>query len=462
MEDNVKLEMVEMVDADRSGDAVRSGKAVVVGFDLSACEAFRFVGTSSDNVKKLNDNVDWKRMDDNVKMEWRMNCLTPNFKYMEHEPLVQGNYYHIFNRGNNRCNLFEQPAEYEHFLWLYDKYVSPVADTLAWALMRNHFHFLVYIKKDVVYKYSIETLNRISPDKIWYEDHKWETVGLLELFDADRSEDAVRSGKVDVVGFDLSACVAPDNVKMEEDNVKLKLVNADRSKDAVRFRKPVPYRHFSHLFNAYSRYLQTRNGRTGNLFERPFKRKMIDTDEYLKTVVLYIHNNPVHHGFCNHTMEYPWTSYLTSISEKPTKLNRVEIIKLFHDTENFKQQHNHEIDIAPIEKWLEIAPSDLHDYDLNLSQHESDADRSRDAVRSGDADVVGFDLSACAAPDNVKMMEMIDEIEIVDADSSIIDADRARPDWSGSRDAVRSGEAAPENVAEIPADGKRETNETRI
>ena len=58
MEDNVKLEMVEMVDADRSGDAVRSGKAVVVGFDLSACEAFRFVGTGSDNVKKLNDNVD--------------------------------------------------------------------------------------------------------------------------------------------------------------------------------------------------------------------------------------------------------------------------------------------------------------------------------------------------------------------------------------------------------------------
>ena len=296
---------------------------------------------------------------------------------MEHEPLVQGNYYHIFNRGNNRCNLFEQTTEYEHFLWLYDKYISPVADTLAWVLMRNHFHLLVYIKKDVVYKYSIETLNRISPDKIWYEDHKWETVGLLELFDADRSEDAVRSGG----NFDLSACVAParlrhsrqtgivglaggpDNVKMKEDNVKLELVNADRSKDAVRFKKPIPYRHFSHLFNAYSRYLQIRTGRTGNLFERPFKRKQIDNEEYLKSVILYIHNNPVHHGFCNHTMEYPWTSYLTSISEKPTKLKRDEVIKLFNDTEDFKQQHNHEIDIAPIEKWLEIAPSDFHDFD---------------------------------------------------------------------------------------------------
>ena len=43
-----------VVDADRSGDAVRS----VGNFDLSACAAFRFIGTSSDNVKNAKyDNV---------------------------------------------------------------------------------------------------------------------------------------------------------------------------------------------------------------------------------------------------------------------------------------------------------------------------------------------------------------------------------------------------------------------
>jgi REP element-mobilizing transposase RayT len=407
---------------------------------------------------------------------------------MEHEPLVQGNYYHIFNRGNNRCNLFEQPAEYEHFLWLYDKYISPVADTLAWVLMRNHFHLLVYIKTDVVYKYSIETLNRISPDKIWYEEHKWETTDLsasagpdnvTKSINADRSRDAVRSGG-SVVGFDfdLSACAAPDNVKILKDNVNLELVNADRSRDAVRFKQPVPHKHFSHLFNAYSRYLQIRTGRTGNLFERPFKRKLIDNEEYLKTAVLYIHNNPVHHGFCSHPLEYPWTSYLTSISEIPTKLKRDEVIKLFSNKENFEQQHNQKIDVGQFEKWLEIAPSDLHDLDLS---EQVDADRSIDAVRSGETDVVGFDLSAYAAParlrhsggpDNVKKKRMDDKVKMevvdekVDADRSgdavrseelttvgfdlsacaapdnvengIIDADRACPDISGSRDAVPS------------------------
>jgi hypothetical protein len=104
----------------------------------------------------------------------------------------------------------------------------------------------------------------------------------------------------------------------------------------------------------------------------------------------------VNHGFCSHPLEYPWTSYLTSISNKPTKLKRDEVIKLFSDTKNFKQQHIHEIDIGQIEKWLDIAPSDLHDYDLS----NPDADRSGDAVRSE----VDVDLSACNAPDNVKIL----------------------------------------------------------
>jgi len=80
-----------------------------------------------------------------------------------------------------------------------------------------------------------------------------------------------------------------------------------------------------------------------------------------------------------------------------------------------------------------------------------DADRSGDAVRSEEA-AVGFDLSACAASrwigtgsDNVKMEEDIVEMIMVVTDSFVVDADR-------SGDAVRSGEtdlsafAEPDNV----------------
>ena len=87
-------------------------------------------------------------------------------------PLKEGIFYHIYNRGINSCNLFREPDNYEHFLELYDKYISPVAETFAWVLMPNHFHLLVRVKEDVVYKYS--NADR-SIDAVRFEEQKWQT-----------------------------------------------------------------------------------------------------------------------------------------------------------------------------------------------------------------------------------------------------------------------------------------------
>ena len=61
-------------------------------------------------------------------------------------PLENGNYYHVYNRGNNGIDVFFDTESYHHFLRLYNKYISPIAETYAWCLLRNHFHLLVYIK----------------------------------------------------------------------------------------------------------------------------------------------------------------------------------------------------------------------------------------------------------------------------------------------------------------------------
>ena len=61
--------------------------------------------------------------------------------------LQPGVYYHIYNRGNNRENLFLENRNYPYFLTLYEKHVEPIADTYAYCLMRNHFHLLVRIKE---------------------------------------------------------------------------------------------------------------------------------------------------------------------------------------------------------------------------------------------------------------------------------------------------------------------------
>ena len=61
-------------------------------------------------------------------------------------PLQLGKYYHIYNRGNNREDLFIDERNYHYFMRLYAKYIQPIADTHAYCLLCNHFHFLVRIK----------------------------------------------------------------------------------------------------------------------------------------------------------------------------------------------------------------------------------------------------------------------------------------------------------------------------
>ncbi len=107
-----------------------------------------------------------------------------------------------------------------------------------------------------------------------------------------------------------------------------------------------PHQHFSNLFNAYTKAFNKYHNRHGALFERPFKRKQIDSDEYLKQVIIYIHNNPIHHSFVSHPIEYIWSSYETCLSDKISKLKREEVIKLFDDKSNFIYCHQQLKDIS--------------------------------------------------------------------------------------------------------------------
>jgi putative transposase len=124
-----------------------------------------------------------------------------------------------------------------------------------------------------------------------------------------------------------------------------------------RLLKP-PHQHFSNLFNAYTKAFNERFDRHGSLFERPFKRKLIDNERYLRQLILYVHNNPVHHGFCSHTIEYPWSSYITCISQKKTKLKRETVVGWFQNIDNFISSHNQNVNISDIDNWLELSSSE--------------------------------------------------------------------------------------------------------
>ena len=224
----------------------------------------------------------------------------------QYEPLENGKYYHIYNCGINGEDLFRESKNHQHFLSLYDKYVDPVSDTFAWCLMRNHFHLLVRVKEE----------GEIAS---FYDSH---CQGLRPL--AGRNE-------------------TPPVVE-----------NPGGGGKDWRTRKPDPSNQLSHLFNSYAQYYNKKYKRHGSLFEKRFKRKHVNNEKYFRQLVVYIHNNPVHHGFVDYPGDYPWSSYRTCVSVKPTKLKRETVIGWFDGVANFKYVHEGKVEFLKIEEWLGV------------------------------------------------------------------------------------------------------------
>lgn len=111
------------------------------------------------------------------------------------------------------------------------------------------------------------------------------------------------------------------------------------------------YQSLGNLFNVYTKAINKGYNRHGALFERPFKRKSIDNNKYLCAVIKYIHNNPVNHCFCKHPIEYPWSSYRTCLSAKPTKLKRDQVLEFFSSINDFKIYHSKIEDQSYIEEY---------------------------------------------------------------------------------------------------------------
>jgi REP element-mobilizing transposase RayT len=66
-------------------------------------------------------------------------------------PLQIGNFYHIYNRGNNHQTIFFERENYLYFLRLVRQYLtSNGVDVVAYCLMPNHYHFLVYLRDETL------------------------------------------------------------------------------------------------------------------------------------------------------------------------------------------------------------------------------------------------------------------------------------------------------------------------
>lgn len=86
--------------------------------------------------------------------------------------LEPGEFYHIFNRGVNKSQIFFEEKNYHVFLEKYSQYVFPWVKTYAYCLLGNHYHLLIQVREEA----------EISLPKNTHRSHEWHVSNAFSSF----------------------------------------------------------------------------------------------------------------------------------------------------------------------------------------------------------------------------------------------------------------------------------------
>ena len=214
-------------------------------------------------------------------------------------PLVEGQIYHVFNRGIDHRPTFTDKLELKRAVAVIDYYrfVSP------------------QLKFSKFLKLPVENRNRLQ----------------VEM--------RTRSKLIDILSF----CLMPNHFHL--------LLRQIYDKGISKF--------LSNFQNSYTRYFNIENERDGPLFLDQFKAVLIETDEQLIHVSRYIHLNPVTSYVIRDfdaLLNYPWSSLAEYIKGTESIYEINTILGLFKDSKayvNFlKDQVGYQRDLNVIKHLL--------------------------------------------------------------------------------------------------------------
>jgi putative transposase len=109
---------------------------------------------------------------------------------------------------------------------------------------------------------------------------------------------------------------------------------------------------FRLLFLSYSKAINKQTGRSGSLFQKRYKRTIIESIPSLCRAIVYVHTNPVHHGITSDFKNYKYSSFQSLLSDGETKLKRDNVLKWFGRKDNFIKLHRERIDSLSIESFF--------------------------------------------------------------------------------------------------------------
>ena len=96
---------------------------------------------------------------------------------------------------------------------------------------------------------------------------------------------------------------------------------------------------FKKFFQSYAMAFNKQHDRIGTLFQTPFKRAIVERDDYFTHLVYYNHANPQLHGLIHDFREWEWSSYKRILLDKPSKLKKKEVLDWFGGKVRYTQFH---------------------------------------------------------------------------------------------------------------------------
>ena len=84
------------------------------------------------------------------------------------------------------------------------------------------------------------------------------------------------------------------------------------------------------LFNGYAQRFNRKYDRSGTIFERTAKPKLITSDKYLIDGIHYIHSNPFKHGIVDNPADWEFSSLSEYLSEENVLVSKRILGNYFH------------------------------------------------------------------------------------------------------------------------------------
>ncbi len=95
----------------------------------------------------------------------------------------------------------------------------------------------------------------------------------------------------------------------------------------------------SKICTSYAMYINKKYKRVGHIFQDQFKSVLIESDSQLMWTSTYIHMNPVKDGLVKSPAQYKWSSYNDYISGRNLPITHTDfLLSTFETKQNFEKQ----------------------------------------------------------------------------------------------------------------------------